>query len=206
MQQSRILSVLAMSAALTLGAAALPAAAQTSDSSAAASSLSKVKRDATVVSVVGEITAIDAATRKVTIKGPAGNEETFQAAPEVKNFDQAKVGDKVRLTYRVAVALALNKGGDGIREKVESSGGAVAAPGQKPGGMAVNQTAIVADVVAVNTAKHFVTLKGTDGKLVDVRVRDPKLLKKVAVGDQVDALITESIAIRVTPATPAAAK
>lgn len=204
MKQSRRLSLLVLSAALAFGAAALPAAAQTD--AAAASPLSKVKRGATVLSVVGEVTAVDTANRTVAIKGPAGNEETFKVSPDVKNFEQTKVGDRVRLTYRVAVAVALKKGGGGIRERVESSGGATAAPGQKPGGIAVEQTAIVADVVAVNTAKNFVTLKGADGKLVDVRVRDPKVMKEVKAGDQVEALITESVAVGVRPASQAPAK
>ena len=43
------------------------------------------------------ITAIDKATRDVTLKGPQGNEMTVTAGPEVKNFEKLKVGDQVNL-------------------------------------------------------------------------------------------------------------
>ena len=49
------------------------------------------------VKLTATITAIDKATRDVTLKGPQGNDVTVTASPEVKNFDQLKVGDQVDL-------------------------------------------------------------------------------------------------------------
>ena len=46
-------------------------------------------------SVTATITAIDAKSRAITLKGPQGNEKTVVAGPEVKNFAQMKVGDQV---------------------------------------------------------------------------------------------------------------
>ena len=56
------------------------------------------------------------------------------------------------------------------------------------------------DLHAKENKKNVVTLRGTSGQLTDVHVRDPKVLKDVKVGDQVVANITESVALRVTPA------
>ena len=50
---------------------------------------------AETVKVTATITAIDAATRAVTLKGPKGNEMVVTAGPEVKNLAQLKVGDQV---------------------------------------------------------------------------------------------------------------
>ncbi|MDM0082637.1 hypothetical protein QTI17_18770 [Variovorax sp. J31P179] len=153
-----------------------------------------------VLSVTGEITAVDVANRIVSIKGPRGNINDLRVDPAVRNLEQVKVGDRVRLSYRIGVAVALVKGGDGIRERVETDAAAVAQKGARPGGVAVNRTTIVANVFSLNRKKNIVTLRGTSGQLVDVHVRDPKALKDVNVGDQVVANITESVALRVTPA------
>jgi len=195
-------SLLALSAAMALGAIALqPANAQ--DDKAKTIQVADAKGGGAVVSVVGEITAVDAANRIVSIKGPRGNVYDMLVDERVRNLDQVKVGDRVKMTYRVGVALALLKGGDGIREKVESEGAARAGEGAKPGGVLVKTTTVVANVEAVNAKRKIVTLKGPEGKVVDVLVKDPQVLKEVKVGDQVGARITESVAVRVTPAKAA---
>ncbi|MBS0343328.1 MAG: hypothetical protein JSS56_22725 [Proteobacteria bacterium] len=192
-------SLVALSAVMALGTIALqPAHAQ--DNKAQAVKVADAKGGGMVVSVVGEITAVDVANRIVSIKGPKGNVSDMVVDERVRNLDKVKVGDQVKLTYRVGVALALLKGGDGIREKVESEGAARAAEGAKPGGVVVKTTTVVANVEAVNHKRKIVTLKGPEGKVADVQVQDPEVLKQVKVGDQVAAKVTESVAVRVTPA------
>ena len=66
---------------------------------------------ADTVEVSATITAIDKATRDVTLKGQQGNLMTVTAGPEVKNFDKLKVGDQVDLQYIEALTLELKKGG-----------------------------------------------------------------------------------------------
>ncbi|MFC5607020.1 hypothetical protein [Variovorax soli] len=191
-------SLVALSAVVALGAMALqPAHAQ---DKAQTIKVADAEGGGIVVSAVGEIVAVDAANRIVSIKGPKGNISDMLVDERVRNLDKVKVGDRVKLTYRVGVALALLKGGDGIREKVESEGAARAAEGAKPGGVLVKSTTVVANVEAVNQKRKIVTLKGPEGKVVDVQVKDPQVLKDVKVGDQVAAKITESVAVRVTPA------
>ncbi|MDM0044982.1 hypothetical protein QTH91_10835 [Variovorax dokdonensis] len=202
---SRHQAFLAMTAAVSLAlGAASTAQAQTTPERKTVE-LVDAKGGAQSVTVVGEITQVDAAQRVVSIKGPRGNIADLRVDPKVKNLDQVKVGDRVRLTYRVGVALALLKGGDEIRQRVESEGSTAAAPGEKPGGMAVSVTTIVANVVSIDRKKNIATLKGPSGNLVDVRVRDPKVLKEVKVGDQVAARVTESLAVEVRPAPAKAA-
>ena len=154
---------------------------------------------AEVVKLTATITAIDKASRDVTLKGPQGNEVTLTAGPEVKNFDQMKVGDQVNVEYVQALTLELKKGGGLVVARTEQKGAAAAKPGEKPAGAAGRQVTIVADVIAVDAAKQSITLKGPK-QTVDMRIPDPEQFKRIAKGDQVEATYTQALAIAVTPA------
>ena len=152
------------------------------------------------VKLTATITAIDPATRAVTLKGPQGREMTVTAGPEVKNFAQMKVGDQVTAEYVEAVTLELKKGGKAIVARTEQTD--VASPakaGDKPAGIAGRQVKVTADVVAVDPATQTVTLKGPK-QTVDLKVRDPAQFKLINVGDQVEANYAEALAIAVEPA------
>lgn len=189
---------------LALAVIASCTAASAQDTPAASKpSVASAKAGAVLVSATGEIVEVDQQARIVVIKGPQGNVGAYSVDPAVKNFDQVKVGDRVRLDYKVGIALALRKGGDSIREKVEKESAAVAAPGSKPGAAATKTTTLVANVVSVNRAKKFATLKGPEGRVADVAIQDPQVLKDIKAGDQVVAVVTASVAVSVKPA-PAA--
>jgi len=151
------------------------------------------------VKITATITAIDKSTRDVTLKGPEGNLVTVTAGPEVKNFDQLKVGDKVDLQYLEALTLELKKGGGMIVGRTEKAGAASAMPGEKPAAGAGRQVTIVADVVALDPTKQIVTLKGPQ-RTVDLRIADPEQFKRIAKGDQVEAKYTQAVALTVEPA------
>ena len=154
---------------------------------------------AKVVKVTGTITAIDTATRDVTLKGPQGNLVTVTAGPDVKNFAQMKVGDQVDVEYIEALTLELKKGGGLVVKRTESKDAVGAKPGEKPAGAAGREVKIVADVVAVDPATQTVTLKGPQ-RTVDLRIPDPEQFKRVAKGDQVEATYTQAMAVVVSPA------
>ncbi len=154
---------------------------------------------AQTVKVTATITAIDKATRDVTLKGPQGNEATITAGPQIKNFDSLKVGDQVDAEYVEALTLELKKGGGMAVARTEKAGATKSTPGQ-PGGAVGRQVTIVADVVGVDPAKQVVTLKGPQ-RTVDLKVKDPEQFKLIAKGDQVEATYTQALAIAVTPVT-----
>ncbi len=153
---------------------------------------------AQTVKITATITAIDKATRDVTLKGPQGNELVVTAGPEVKNFDNLKVGDQVDLQYVEALTLELKKGGGLVVARTEQKGAVGAKPGEKPAGAVGRQVTIVADVVAIDPAKQVVTLKGPQ-RTVDLKIADPEQFKRVAKGDQVEATFTQALAIAVEP-------
>ena len=151
---------------------------------------------AETIKLTGTITAIDKATRDVTLKGPQGNEITVTAGPDVKNFDNMRVGDQVDAQYVEALTLELKKGGGMTVARSDQGGVLEAKPGQKPGGVAGRQVTIVADVVDVNPATQIITLRGPK-RTVDMRVPDPEQFKRIAKGDQVEATYTQALAITV---------
>jgi hypothetical protein len=153
---------------------------------------------AQTVKIAATITAIDKATRDVTLKGPQGNEVVVTAGPEVKNFDQMKVGDHVDVQYVEALTLELKKGGGMVVARTEQKGAVGAKPGEKPAGAVGRQLTIVADVVGVDPARQVVTLKGPQ-RTVDLRIPDPEQFKRIAKGDQVEATYTQALAIAVEP-------
>ena len=61
------------------------------------------------------IVSIDATNRIVTLKTASGKVFEVVCGPEVKNFDQLKVGEKVNAEYVEALSLELKKGGGGFR-------------------------------------------------------------------------------------------
>lgn len=148
----------------------------------------------------GDVVKIDAKTRTITFKNKEG-ETNFVAGPEIKNFAQIKVGDHLSVTYETAVSLELIKTkSDGIRSKQEASAVTTAQPGQKPAQTITNATEIIADVVAVDRTKKTASIKGPSGKVTVVKVKNPELLKDIAVGDVVRAVFIDRMAGSITAA------
>jgi len=154
---------------------------------------------ARAVRVSATVSAVDKATRTVTLKGADGKEFPVVAGPEVRNFDQIKVGDEVVVGYLQALALELKKGGGAPVARVEGADAARAASGAQPGGVVARKVTVMADVTAVDAKTQTVTLRGPQ-RTVDLKVPDPKQFKMIAVGDQVQATYTEAVAVSLEPA------
>jgi len=153
---------------------------------------------AQTVSITATITAVDKKTRDITLNGPQGNEVTFTAGPDVKNFDNLKVGDQVKADYTEALTLELKKGGGLVVQRTDKAAVAGAKPGELPAGAGGRQVTIVADVVAVDAAKQTIALKGPQ-RTVELRIPNPEQFKKISKGDQVEATFTQAVAIAVQP-------
>ena len=153
---------------------------------------------AQTVKATATITAIDKATRDITLKGEKGNEVVLTAGPEVKNFDRLKVGDQVTAQYAEALTIELKKGGKQVVGYTESAAAAGAKPGERPAGAAGRKVTIIADVIAVDAAKSTITAKGAQ-RTVELPVRDPAQLKLIAKGDQLEITYVQAIAIAVDP-------
>lgn len=148
------------------------------------------------------ISAINPATREVTLKGPKGDEQVVTLGDEVKNFAQLKVGDLVFVRYAESLVLTLKKGQAGVRSRVESTASTAAPAGSKPGVTEVEQVTVLADVVAKDTKKQTITLRGAK-KTRTVHIDNAERFQSIKVGDQVEAVSTKITAINVSPAARA---
>jgi hypothetical protein len=158
------------------------------------------------VKATATVEATDPAKRTVTLKNARGEVRTITAGPEVRNFDQIKVGDSVTIEYVEGLALELKKDGKAVLGRSEVKSLERADPGKKPGGMATREITAVADVVNVDTKKSTVTVKNKEGETFDLNIRDPEQLKLIKKGDQIQATYTEAVAVSLKPAPAAAPK
>jgi len=146
----------------------------------------------------GEVIKIDKKTRTLTFKNKEG-ESKFVAGPEITNFDQIKKGDRVNVTYELAVAIELIKTkSDGVRSKVETNTITTSKANEKPSETIANKTTIIADIVSVDKEKKLVSVKGPSGKVTTVTVKDPALLADVKVGEQVKVIYFDAMAASIT--------
>ena len=152
------------------------------------------------VEMQATVTAIDVATRMVTLKGDDGIETTMQVDNRARNLAQVKVGDIVKVAYVQALAWQLSKSTKmEPTVKVEEAAGRTE-PGEKPGGAAGRRITMTAQIEAIDTAAGTVTLKGPGGNSRTIKAKNPDNLKKVKVGDLIDISYTEAVAIKVEPA------
>lgn len=148
-----------------------------------------------VVTVVG----VDKATRTLTLKGEDEEKWTFIASPDVRNFDQIKRGDRVIIEYFEGMALALGPKGSGVRARVDKLEVERAKSGEKPAGKITKTVEALGLVAAVNPKERLVALQGAE-KTVVLKVADDVDLSQVKVGQEVEIVYVQSLAVSVEPA------
>jgi hypothetical protein len=150
-----------------------------------------------LVSVAATVVKVDQKSRIVTLRNAEGEVFDVQVGDEVRNLPQVKKGDEVVATYYESIAITLRKPGETKPGAETVIAGDRAKPGEKPGATVGTQTTVTATVVGINKKKGTVTLKGPKGKVVTVTARDPKRLEPVVVGDLIEVVYTEAVAISV---------
>jgi hypothetical protein len=176
---------------------ALAACSSTSDTGSDASR-ARVILDSTTSTAT--IQSIDAADHTVVLLHPDGSLSTYECGPDVRNFDQIKVGDHVTATVADSLAIGLMKGG-GLPTGAGSSSAMVRSPlGDKPAVKMVDTVGFIAKVVGVDALNRRVTLQMADGTTENVKVGPDISLVNVNPGDDVGVRVTRAIAISVTAA------
>lgn len=148
------------------------------------------------VSKTATITAINHSTRVVTLKDDQSHVEDIVCGPEIKRFNELKVGDSVTFTYHAAVVYEIAKPGATSAAAEEST---VAGKGVKPSGAYTRQQKLTVTVEAIDPSVPSVTVKGPNGNSMSAEVKDKKNLEGLKVGDQVSITFTEAVMIVVEP-------
>ena len=149
-----------------------------------------------VVTGTATVEAIDLEKRLVTLRRADGSVFDLAVGKEARNLPQVKVGDEVVVKYHQSIAVQVTKPGAAEGSQVKETV-ARAKPGEKPAGAVTKQTTVTTTVEKIDKKKMIATLRGPEGKVVDVKVRNPKNLENVNVGDQVVITYTEAVAVSV---------
>jgi hypothetical protein len=145
------------------------------------------------VTVRATIVAIDKDNRIVTLKGPKGNLVELKADESVRRFNELKVGDIISATYSESIAVQLRRPGEPAPEKER----VVVRPQSGPGASVENVMTRTVTVEEIDRTASTVTVKDSEGNLRSYRVRDPKRLEGVTVGDKVDIYYTTALLLKV---------
>ena len=141
------------------------------------------------------VEAIEAGSRTVTLKKPDGTFVSTVAGPDIKRFEEIKVGDKVTARYYESVIVRLKQPGEaGVDYGAKATTGAEQV---LPGGTKAKQRTITATISAIDMNLPSVTFTGPNGWKYTSKVQDTAALAKVKVGDKVDIVWTEAVLVSV---------
>jgi hypothetical protein len=150
------------------------------------------------VTATATVEAIDQVARTATLRTADGRTMVVRAGPEVRNFDQVKAGDRLRISYTEALAAEVIKPGTGVTSVTPTMSRAPA--GTMPSAAAKLATQGVVKVQSVDAANNRVTVTGADGVPVTLNVRDAQaqqFIRGLKAGDEVQLTYTEVIAVSV---------
>ena len=128
------------------------------------------------------VTAIDPATRQVTLTAPDGSQNSFMAGPKVA-LDQIKAGDEVKVTVARELVVYLNP--NDVPATTSPAAMVRATPGVQPGVLMADTVELTATVEAVDLPKHEATLHISDGRSGTFKVRQDVDLTQVKPGAKV---------------------
>ena len=149
------------------------------------------------VSATATVQSINRQTRMVTLRRSDGELIRFNVGDDVKNLPQVRKGDLVNVTYYESVALHLRKPGRGHMGVTVDEDAARAQPGELPAGAVGREMKVTSKVVQVNRRNRSVTLELPGGQHITFAVEDPSQLRRLKVGDLVQATYREAIAVAV---------
>ena len=143
----------------------------------------------------GVIEAIEVQTRTITLKKPDGTFVSTVAGPEIKRFDELKIGDTINAKYYENVVVRLKQPGEPDADSAAK--GTTGSEQALPGGTKARQRTITASITAIDPTTPSVTFTGPNGYKYTSKVQDTAALAKVKVGDKVDIVWTEALLVSV---------
>lgn len=143
-----------------------------------------------VLTLSGEVVAVDPAKRLITLKRSEGGISTLEARRE-EDLAELKVGDRITVRYFEGAQIREKTQGEGVPQFSLKDG----MMGATLGGPSRKEHALVASVEAIDQVNQEVTLKGPDGSLETIMVANPAYLKNLKVGDQVGMTRVQALAL-----------
>ena len=148
-----------------------------------------------IIEVTTEIVAIDEDARIVTLQDEDGHIEEVYCSPEVRRFDELKVGDEVTFRYYESIVSHIRQPGEPAPPVAEAA--AVRGTGARPSGAMAEQVTATVTMTAMHPDVPSVTVKTEDDRTMSFKIADKAYLEGVKVGDTVDITYTAAVMITV---------
>ena len=175
-----------------LGALALVAASQLAQAQQPVTRTNTVKATATIV-------AIDSTLRIVTLRTANGEEDSLAVAPDVKRFNELKVGDRINITFVESAVVTVQPPGTAPKPSTVGAG-ITPGSGKSPSATASAQLTTTVGVKAIDPSVPSITVSTADGRTVTRKIENKKNLEGIKVGDKLDITYTRAILMSAEPA------
>ena len=153
------------------------------------------------ISATATIQAIDTTKRTITLRDESGTEDMYAVGPEVKRFNELKVGDKIKMTYYESIVLQVRKPGETSGTVGTATDAAISrSKGALPGATIAMQDKRTVTIKAIDPAVPSVTVTTSDGRTVTRKIEDKTLLDNLKPGEVVDITYTRALLTHVEPA------
>jgi len=143
------------------------------------------------------IDSIDHDNRMITFKDKDGNYQVVHAGPEIKRFDELKVGDQVTFKYTESVVYELKKPGEAAPPSGTGDLEIARNTSAKPGGTLSQKETVTVTVKAVDMKAPSVTVATEDGRSMSFKIKDKGQLKDVKPGDRLVITYSDALLISV---------
>ena len=157
----------------------------------AASGQAPIVKSSTV-SASATIQAIDTTARTITLRNDRGEEDIYSVGPEVKRFNEMKIGDTVKMTYMESLVLQIRKAG-GAPGPTSVQGSVTPGTGRLPAATAAVQDKMTVTVKAIDPSLPSITVTTPDSRTITRKVENTKNLEGVNVGDLIDITYTRAL-------------
>jgi hypothetical protein len=146
--------------------------------------------------VTATVVAIDHTDRVVTLKNEDGEVE-LGVGPEIKRFDELKVGDKITFRYQESLLVGIHKPGQSAKAPSSDEPTISRGTGARPSGTISQRQTAVVTIKAIDPKVPSVTVSAEDGHTVSYKVKDAKVLAGYKAGDKVEITYTEALMVSV---------
>lgn len=159
-------------------------------------------RESELQEISATVVALDLKSRQITLETADTKQVSFRAGEEIRNLNQVKIGDVVKLTYFESIDFEVRPptAAEIERASTEAAVGVLgrAPKGARPG-MAAGVGAIaILSVDSVDKKRETVTVKGA-GSVMTVRAKHPENLALIKAGDTIVVTVSELLIANVQP-------
>jgi hypothetical protein len=157
--------------------------------------------------IVAVVETVDPVSRELLLRGDAGAQSgrlvSMLVSPRVQRLNEVHPGDHVRVTYYQALAAqVVNVFSGPAQPSMQASTLSIAGSAERPGGLATRVRHGRVVITAVDHATNTVSFVGPSNVVQTVSPKNEevrRLIQQLKVGDQVDVVYEEALAITVEP-------